>query len=267
MADKENQEQVQNGGGSLKGRLPFGLCDKHNIKLPKSATPRDAWDALKGKGINPDAEYKRANQNIKNNLQSIQKARPKKRITGLEAEKAMAQEHNRWKSGLTIGERDSIRRYTDLVFDSTNEKLRKGIDPQRIGGIEKRIIYDMDKAIANFELKQDIQVHRGTSVREFGVKNFDELKAKIGKEHELKGYSSTSTDLKEARDFASEQAYDPVVMHIDVPKGKGRGAFLGDVSKYPKEKEFTLKRGAKIRIKSVEMKSDGIIYARVEMIE
>ena len=27
-------------------RLPFGLCKQYGIKLPKNATPKDAWEAL-----------------------------------------------------------------------------------------------------------------------------------------------------------------------------------------------------------------------------
>lgn len=32
-------------------KIAFGLCEQHNIKLPKDATPRDAWEALKKHGI------------------------------------------------------------------------------------------------------------------------------------------------------------------------------------------------------------------------
>ena len=32
-------------------RLPFGLCKRYGITLPDNATPRDAWNALKGRGI------------------------------------------------------------------------------------------------------------------------------------------------------------------------------------------------------------------------
>jgi hypothetical protein len=38
-------------------RLPFGLCKKYGIHLPNGATPRDAWNALKGIGIVPEEEY------------------------------------------------------------------------------------------------------------------------------------------------------------------------------------------------------------------
>lgn len=33
--------------------LPFGLCAKYGIRLPSNATPRDAWNALEGKGVYP----------------------------------------------------------------------------------------------------------------------------------------------------------------------------------------------------------------------
>ena len=51
--------EEENKKGNLKNRLPFGLCDKYNIKLPIGAKPKDAWDALKSKGINPEEEYKK----------------------------------------------------------------------------------------------------------------------------------------------------------------------------------------------------------------
>ena len=47
-------------GGSLKTKLPFGLCKKYGIDLPDDATPRDAWNALKGIGISVKDEYKKA---------------------------------------------------------------------------------------------------------------------------------------------------------------------------------------------------------------
>lgn len=35
-------------------KLPFGLCKKFNIDLPSNATPKDAWEALKKRGITPN---------------------------------------------------------------------------------------------------------------------------------------------------------------------------------------------------------------------
>ena len=52
--------------------LPFGLCKRYGIPLPKDATPRQAWDALKEKhGITPEQGYamvdKRKQQSAESN--------------------------------------------------------------------------------------------------------------------------------------------------------------------------------------------------------
>lgn len=45
---ENNEPNVGRGTG-----LPYGLCKKYNIKLPEKATPQQAWNALKKKGITP----------------------------------------------------------------------------------------------------------------------------------------------------------------------------------------------------------------------
>lgn len=47
--------EIEQKKGESEGntRLPFGLCKRYGINLPNKATPRDAWNALKGKGIYP----------------------------------------------------------------------------------------------------------------------------------------------------------------------------------------------------------------------
>ena len=40
-------EEEEKTGKSGNIGLPFGLCSKYGIFLPKTATPRVAWDALK----------------------------------------------------------------------------------------------------------------------------------------------------------------------------------------------------------------------------
>ena len=41
-------------------QIAFGLCEREGIKLPKGATPREAWEALKEKGITPESAYQNA---------------------------------------------------------------------------------------------------------------------------------------------------------------------------------------------------------------
>lgn len=46
-------------------RLAFGLCKEHGIKLPVGATPKDAWEALKEKGITQEEAYANASNTTK----------------------------------------------------------------------------------------------------------------------------------------------------------------------------------------------------------
>lgn len=54
----------ENNGGSGKGRrhgntkIPFGLCQREGIKVQPNWTPKDAWDALAGKGYSAGEVYK-----------------------------------------------------------------------------------------------------------------------------------------------------------------------------------------------------------------
>ena len=38
--------------------IPFGLCEREGIEVQAGWTPKDAWDALKEKGYDPDTVYK-----------------------------------------------------------------------------------------------------------------------------------------------------------------------------------------------------------------
>ena len=46
-------EEVEEGKTHGNTGLPFGLCAKYGIVLPRNATPREAWNALKHRGIYP----------------------------------------------------------------------------------------------------------------------------------------------------------------------------------------------------------------------
>lgn len=62
--DDQDNNQNEGGGGSSDGahgntRLPFGLCMRFGIDIDPSWGPREAWDALAGKGITPAGAYER----------------------------------------------------------------------------------------------------------------------------------------------------------------------------------------------------------------
>lgn len=44
-------------GGHGNTKIPFGLCEREGIKVDPKWTPRDAWEALEGKGYNAGESY------------------------------------------------------------------------------------------------------------------------------------------------------------------------------------------------------------------
>lgn len=55
--EDDDPEEEKKGFGGKNTRLPFGLCKRFGIDLPDGATPRDAWDALSGKGVSAREAY------------------------------------------------------------------------------------------------------------------------------------------------------------------------------------------------------------------
>lgn len=80
----DNTDSTQESGEKSHGNtgLPFGLCEKYGITLPKNATPREAWDALKQKrGIEPPWTDKGAKQWTNGKPTVPQKEPPKTKQT------------------------------------------------------------------------------------------------------------------------------------------------------------------------------------------
>lgn len=66
IINEEDKPEGKGKNSSGNTRLPFGLCEKYNISLPKNATPRMAWDALKDKtGMTPEDFYRDLQQTEK----------------------------------------------------------------------------------------------------------------------------------------------------------------------------------------------------------
>lgn len=57
--DSDNNNNQKSGGSHGNTRLPFGLCKRFGIEIGADWGPREAWDALAGKGITPDGAYER----------------------------------------------------------------------------------------------------------------------------------------------------------------------------------------------------------------
>ena len=77
-ADEEESNNGGNGGFHGNTRIPFGLCQREGIQIGKDWTPKDAWDALAGKGYSAGDVY--------SELKRTGKVAPKKKSTKTPAE-------------------------------------------------------------------------------------------------------------------------------------------------------------------------------------
>ena len=144
-----------------------------------------------------------------------------------------------WEDKLSQNERDAIADYTNKTDEEINTALRKKKIPEKL----RPIIKNIDSALSKYELSQSIITYRGINVSAFdnGIQ--------VGSSFTEKGYSSTSVDKFIAGDFLKSEK--DVLMRIVVPSGKGRGAFIGNVSNKPSEREFLLARDTKFTITKI----------------
>lgn len=137
-----------------------------------------------------------------------------------------------WRNNITSSELDATIEYTGSAYTSINNALRKGT------GHYKDTIDEIDKSISKFNLKQNITVYRGVSSAAFGG-----ALPEVGTILQDKGFMSTTVKKSVAADF--DKGY---ILKINVPKGKGRGAYVRSVSNYSYEYEFLMKRSSKLKV-------------------
>lgn len=139
-----------------------------------------------------------------------------------------------WKYDMTGKERDTLTDYTETFFSRVNYDLRW----DNTEDFEKQIS-ELDSAISKFNLTSDIVTYRGVSKSAFGGGV-----PEIGSIISDKAYLSTSID-KSVVEKNFNKGY---ILKINVPKGKGRGAYVDSISYHKGEREFLMKRGSKLKI-------------------
>lgn len=148
-----------------------------------------------------------------------------------------------WIRELTDDERDAVKEYTSIGYSGVNRYLR-GQDEATPEDL--KLIQELDKSIEKFTLKDDIVVYRNVSRNALPPYGYDIMDL-IGKEYNDKGFMSTSLITEGA--FSRHD----IMLKILVPKGKGRGAYINELSFFKDEEyEFLIKRDAKFKINEVE---------------
>lgn len=154
-----------------------------------------------------------------------------------------------WTTSLTPNEKDAVTAYTGSWYAGLNKRLRAEKD--LLDDSEAARVKALDSAIAKSELKEAIAVRRFSGPELFGKSydediSFSELESLVGATITDKGYTSTTVLPKEDSSFGD------IAMHITVPPGKGRGAYVAPISKYKDEQEFLLARGSNFKVTGIK---------------
>ena len=172
-----------------------------------------------------------------------------------------------WKNFLSTPEIDALQNYSFKEYGDTSvanyEDINNYLRFNQLGKVPeatiKNTINYIESALNKFELDKDIVVYRGIDVptiieQVIGEKKYSRdvniinsyLKNTTFTD---KGFVSTSISKKEAINFGMGSGR--AVMRINIPSGT-KGAYIDEVSKIKREKEFLLNRNVTFKINNVK---------------
>ena len=171
---------------------------------------------------------------------------------GLMARKKSA--HGQWTSGLSQEEARAIGQYCADGYYDINNYWRKYGDWQDINAERVKHQTEMlDGVIARYDLKEPIKVYRAIQPEAF-ESYWDDIQRIVGTEYTDAGFMSTSP-IK-----TSTAVNKDCIMELFVPSGKGRGAYVNNVSGFQDEEyEFLLARDSRFRVIGAEETEDKLI--------
>ncbi len=160
-------------------------------------------------------------------------------------EKALDKSVDKWESKLSEAEINIISEYTGPYAFELNDRLRNdNLDTNTINNAQL-----LDSALSKFDLDKDIITYRGVTADALEsslgfAPSADYInKNLVGTVIKDRGFGSTSIDKMVTQDFDTDY-----VFKINVPKGKGRGAYIERMTQIPEQREFLLRSGYKLKI-------------------
>lgn len=172
---------------------------------------------------------------------------------------------DKWQSDISNSELSAAELYTGSSYANWNDSLRT-----KDGKGWEVNTDNLDNALSKFELKENIVTYRGLGrgalENMFGsaapdIKTINDMKGSIISD---KAFFSTSIDRSVAGSFTGPG----YILKINVPKGKGRGAYVDPISKYSGEREFLMPRNTNLKITGVYQDSnDGYTYITADYVK
>lgn len=226
------------GGGKLHGKS-FGKAKsskgERRTAITGAKSFADVHDADTFFGARPDRKLRSVNREEYDRLRSEYENSPVKR----------------WNDSLSGEETDAIMNYAGSDYSGINGLLRGEMTERMVenwnatGKTDVRdMIQRVESGIDKFELKEPITVYR-TCEKDV----FESLSQKVGSTFRDNAFTST-TVLNES------VASGNVRMEINVPAGKGVGAYIGSTYGQPDEHEFLLQRGTEFTVRGVSKVGD-----------
>lgn len=152
-------------------------------------------------------------------------------------------------------EKASLKAYTGSYYHTINGYHRKGEHSSQDHDV---MVHTRRMDSAMRPLDQDVLLHRGTELVQFGATSPDQLYELIGKTVTDKGYLSTSVGGQAAFNFKG------VLMEIEAPIGT-KGAYVKPISSFSHENELILARGTKMKVIQVR-REGGQMVVRVRVV-
>ncbi len=182
--------------------------------------------------------------------------------------------YQKWFNNLSEQNKKDIEYYTMSPYEAINSSLRQGVDSWRQDYIKysgdeiyaakyaDEIIAqakEVENAIDGYTAEKSFRTYRGIMV---SGKYYDNLK--VGDKRILdKAFMSSSMDKEQAQSFIGNMGGKKILLDIKVKQGAKVGAFIGDLSDMPEEKEFLFKPSTEFKIIGIDNK-DGIEVISVE---
>ena len=166
--------------------------------------------------------------------------------------------HSEWKKKMCTENKNAMTYYSGEDYKHINRNLRKchkeNIPIDRcweMSSEEREHIRNLDQAISSYVLEEPIRVYRsiGNNMR-------DTLLSKIKNKENFSDGAYMSSSCYRLCKMLHRRGTD--LMVIDVPPGKGYGAYIAEYSKYQNQHEFLMSRF--IELKPIEAKEIGGRY-------
>ncbi len=175
--------------------------------------------------------------------------------------------HKDWIKSLNDEELQAIGGYTQDDYAGINGYLRGGrrdVQYQEFYSAWKKQIRDIDKAIDRYVNEEPFKTYRFVDNDVLGIYKLDisDIENWVGKTITDKAYMSTTLNPATFENNADE-----FVMHIDVPKGKGIGAWVNELSIYENiEYEYLLRRNTTVKINHAKLDDNHVVHIYCEVI-